>query len=57
MRLAAATLRSALRTDDTGVVRTRPSRVTLESVLQAFDAGAFAEEIVASYPTLELGDV
>jgi uncharacterized protein (DUF433 family) len=57
MSLAAATLQSPLRTDDTGVVRIGPSRVTLESVVHAFDAGASAEEIVASYPTLELGDV
>lgn len=57
MSLAAATLQSPLRTDDTGVVRIGPSRVTLESVVHAFDTGASAEEIVASYPTLELGDV
>lgn len=29
----------------------------LDRVVQAFDAGASAEEIVASYPTLDLGDV
>lgn len=57
MSLATATLQSPLRSDDTGVLRIGPSRVTLESVVHAFDAGASAEEIVASYPTLELGDV
>jgi uncharacterized protein (DUF433 family) len=57
MSLAAATLQSALRSDETGVVRIGPSRVTLESLVHAFDAGASAEEIVASYPSLELSDV
>lgn len=57
MSMATARLQSPLRSDDTGVVRIGPSRVTLESVVRAFDAGASAEEIVASYPTLELGDV
>ena len=57
MSLAIATVPSPLRTDDTGVVRIGPSRVTLQSVVHAFDAGASAEEIVASYPSLELADV
>lgn len=57
MSLEAATLQSPLRTDDRGVVRIGASRVTLESVVHAFDAGASAEEIVAGYPTLELADV
>ena len=29
----------------------------LERIVHAFDAGASAEEIVESFPTLELGDV
>lgn len=57
MSLAIATVPSPLRTDDTGVVRIGSSRVTLESVVHAFDAGASAEEIVASYPSLELAEV
>jgi uncharacterized protein (DUF433 family) len=57
MSLATATVTTPLRTDETGVVRIGSSRVMLERVVHAFDAGASAEEIVASYPTLELGDV
>ena len=57
MSLATATVLSPLRTDESGVIRIGSSRVMLERVVHAFDAGASAEEIVASYPTLELGDV
>lgn len=57
MSLAAATVATPLRTDESGVVRIGGTRVMLERVVYAFDAGASAEEIVASYPTLELGDV
>lgn len=57
MSLAEATVASPLRTDESGAVRIGASRVMLERVVHAFDAGASAEEIVASYPTLELGDV
>ena len=54
---ATATLPAPFTTDEHGVVRIGPSRVMLERVVHAFDAGASAEEIVESYPTLELGDV
>lgn len=57
MSLAAATVASPLRMDESGVVRIGSSRVMLERVVHSFDAGASAEEIVASYPTLELSDV
>ena len=57
MSLATPTVASPLRTDETVVVRIGSSRVMLERIVHAFDAGASAEEIVASYPTLELGDV
>lgn len=57
MNLATATVPTPLRVDETGVIRIGASRVMLERVVYAFDAGASAEEIVASYPTLELGDV
>ncbi|MDQ3601495.1 MAG: DUF433 domain-containing protein [Actinomycetota bacterium] len=46
-----------LLTDVHGVVRVGPSRVTLESVVHAFRAGATAEEIVQQYPSVELADV
>lgn len=57
MNLATATVPTPLRADETGVIRIGASRVMLERVVHAFDAGASAEEIAASYPTLELGDV
>ncbi len=57
MSLAAPTAPSPLRTDEASVIRIGASRVMLERVVHAFDAGASAEEIVATYPTLELGDV
>lgn len=57
MSLATASVPTPLRTDESGVIRIGSSRVMLERVVHAFDAGASAEEIVASYPTLELGDV
>jgi uncharacterized protein (DUF433 family) len=57
MSLATATVPSPLRTDETGVVRIGSSRVTLESIVHAFDTGVSAEEILATYPTLELRDV
>ena len=46
-----------LRTDEHGVLRVGKSRVPLDTVVYAFNQGASAEEIVMSYPTLELGDV
>jgi uncharacterized protein (DUF433 family) len=46
-----------LTTDDDGVVKIRGSRVTLDTVAEAFDQGATAEEIVQQYPTLQLADV
>jgi uncharacterized protein (DUF433 family) len=36
-----------------GVVRVSGTRVSLETVVAAFDAGATAEEIVQRYPSLE----
>ncbi len=57
MSLATATIASPLKTDENGVVRIGASRVMLERIVHAFDAGPSAEEIVASYPTLDLGDV
>lgn len=39
-----------------GVVRVRGTRVTLDTVVAAFEEGATAEEIVEQYPTLRLAD-
>ena len=46
-----------LRLDATGVVRIGSTRVTLETVVAAFQAGATPEEIVTQYPSLQLADI
>lgn len=46
-----------LRTDADGVVRVGGTRVTLDTVVEAFQDGATAEEIVQQYPSLVLADV
>lgn len=43
--------------DDMGTVRVGGTRVTLDSVIGAFQEGATAEEIVFRYPSLALADV
>ena len=40
-----------------GVIRVGQTRVTLDTVVEAFADGATAEEIVQQYPTLKLADV
>ena len=45
-----------LRTDH-GVMLVGNTRVPLDTVIFAFNQGSSAEEIVMSYPTLELADV
>lgn len=40
---------------DDGVIRVAHTRVQLETVVAAFDAGATVEEIVQQYPVLDLG--
>jgi uncharacterized protein (DUF433 family) len=39
------------------VIRVVGSRVTLDSVVAVFDRGAGPEEVVQSFPSLNLGDV
>lgn len=46
-----------LKTDADGVVRVGGTRVTLDTVVAAFEEGATAEEIVYQYPSLDLADV
>jgi len=46
-----------LETDANGVVRVGGTRVTLDTVVAAFQEGATAEEIVFQYPSLNLADV
>ena len=43
-----------LRSDPYGVVRTAGTRVTLETVITAFNLGASAEEIVLEFPAIHL---
>src|SRR5687767_3851309 len=50
-------MRVPLREESTGAIRVGNSRVLLELVIRAFQAGATPEGIVQSYDTLELGDV
>lgn len=46
-----------LRTETGGVVRVGRTRVSLDSVITAYQLGASPEEIVLKFPTLELTDV
>lgn len=43
--------------DSTGVVRIGGTRVTLDTVINAFKYGSTCEEIVLHYPVLKLADV
>jgi uncharacterized protein (DUF433 family) len=45
-----------LRTTEEGVIRVAGTRVTLDTVVAAFEQGATAEEIVQQYPSLRLAD-
>ncbi len=44
-------------TDSGGAVRVGGTRVTLDTVVEAFGEGLTAEEIAQQYPVLELADV
>ena len=52
----AAAMDPALRIDEGGTVRVGQTRVTLRSVVSAFNEGASVEEIVLHYPSLDLTD-
>lgn len=43
--------------DHDGTIRVRGTRITLDTVVEAFRRGATAEEITQQYPTLSLADV
>ncbi len=51
------TERVPLTADSDGVIRVAGTRVTLDTVAEAFQQGATAEEIVQQYPSLSLADV
>src|SRR5437763_8271583 len=46
-----------IETDADGVIRIASTRVTLDTLVAAFNEGATAEEIVQQYPSLQLADV
>jgi uncharacterized protein (DUF433 family) len=46
-----------LRVDEDGVLRVGGTRVTLDTVIGAFDEGATAEEIAMRYDALDLADI
>jgi uncharacterized protein (DUF433 family) len=48
---------SPLKINGNGVVRIGETRITLETLVSAFDAGATPEEIVQQYPSVDLGTV
>lgn len=54
---ADTTERVPVHTDADGVIRVGGTRVTLDTLVAAFDAGATAEEIVQQYPSVGLADV
>ena len=57
MKWVDVTERVPLRADTDGVVRIDGTRVTLDTLVAAFDAGATAEEIAQQYPSVALADV
>jgi uncharacterized protein (DUF433 family) len=57
MILTVVAERAPLNTDSEGVVRVGGTRVTLDTVVRAFQDGATPETIVDQYPSLDLGDV
>lgn len=46
-----------LRTDEHGVMRVGETRVSLDTVIFAFNQGSTPEEIVSDYSTLDFSDV
>ena len=57
MTLSLANEPIPLETDADGVVRVGGTRVTLDTIVAAFNEGGTAEEIVYQYPSLHLADV
>ena len=51
------TERIPLAQDDNGVIHIAGTRVTLDSLAEAFHEGATAEEMAQQYPSLALADV
>ncbi|HEX8150449.1 MAG TPA: DUF433 domain-containing protein [Pyrinomonadaceae bacterium] len=55
--MSRATATVPLTTDEAGVLRIAGTRVSLDSVLHAFNEGATPEEIVQDFPTLDLAAI
>lgn len=55
--MSQATTTVPLSQDQAGVLRVTGTRVSLDSVIFAFNEGATPEEIVQQFPTLDLKDV
>ena len=50
-------VRCSLCTDPHGAIRVCGTRVTLDTIVTAFHAGATAEEITQKFPTVALADI
>ena len=57
MNLAAVTEKIPVEKDMDGVIRVGNTRVTLETLISAFNGGSTAEEIVFQFPVLNIADV
>jgi uncharacterized protein (DUF433 family) len=57
MTLLTTTETIPLETDADGVVRVSQTRVTLDTIVEAFSEGATAEEIAQQYPSVPLADI
>ena len=57
MSLAIAPEQLPLSEDADGVIRVGGTRVTLQTVVEAFNDGCAAEEIASQYPSLHLADI
>jgi uncharacterized protein (DUF433 family) len=57
MRLASDMVPHPLREDAEGIIRIGGTRVTLQTVIAAYDEGAGPEEIALQYPALTLGQM
>lgn len=57
MSLAISNNPIPIETDRDGVIRVGATRVSIDSVISSFQAGATAEEIAYQYPTLQLADI
>jgi uncharacterized protein (DUF433 family) len=55
--LPAATEPIPLTTDPQGVIRVGGTRVTLDTIVEVYEAGSRPEEIARHYPSVDLADV